>query len=143
MILHIADKKQSSWSLRPWLLLRMAGVPFDEQEHAFMEDKAAQRAAWRSVSPTSKLPVLHDNGLIIWDSLAICLYLAERYPQMLPENAAARAWSYCAAAEMHAGFTELRMQCPFRITPAEQPITAPMMHCKPSCAVWTNSGSRV
>lgn len=123
MILHIADKALSSWSMRPWLLIESAGVACEVREHSFLNDKAAQRAQWLAVSPTAKLPALHDNGRIIWDSLAICLYLAERHPQMLSDSPDARAWSYAAAAEMHSGFTALRTQCPFHNVP--QPPLAP------------------
>lgn len=118
MLLHIADKAKSSWSLRPWLLMKVAGIGFEEREHAFLEDKAEQKAQWLRFSPTGRLPVLEDGGEVVWDSLAICLHLAGRYPQLLPEDAAARSWSLAAAAEMHSGFTGLRTQCPFVAQPA-------------------------
>lgn len=124
MLLHIGDKHISSWSLRPWILLKMADIPFTEEVHAFLPDRAAQRRIWRAFSPTAQVPVLHDGDLLIWDSLAICLYLGERYPQIWPDERAARAWVYAASAEMHAGFTASRSQCNFTVRPAA-PITVP------------------
>ena len=124
MLLHIGDKHISSWSLRPWILLKMADIPFAEEVHAFLPDRTTQRRLWRAFSPTAQVPVLHDGELVIWDSLAICLYLGERYPQLWPDDRAARAWAYAASAEMHAGFTALRSQCGFTVRPAA-PITAP------------------
>lgn len=124
MLLHIGDKHISSWSLRPWILLKMADIPFAEEVHAFLPDRTTQRRLWRAFSPTAQVPVLHDGELVIWDSLAICLYLGERYPQLWPDDRAARAWAYAASAEMHAGFTALRSQCGFTVHPAA-PITAP------------------
>lgn len=118
MLLHTADHRYSSWSMRPWLLMKMAGIPFEVREHEFLDDIARQREQWRGFSPTSQVPVLQDGALCIWDSLAICLYIAERYPQAWPEDAAARAWAYAATAEMHSGFAVLRRDCPFRVTPA-------------------------
>ena len=82
MLLHIGDKHISSWSLRPWILLKMADIPFTEEVHAFLSDCAAQRRIWREFSPTAQVPTLYDGDLVIWDSLAICLYLNERYPQI-------------------------------------------------------------
>ena len=124
MLLHIGDKHISSWSLRPWILLKMADIPFTEEVHAFLSDRAAQRRIWREFSPTAQVPTLYDSDLVIWDSLAICLYLGERYPQIWPDDRAARAWSYAVSAEMHAGFPALRTQCNFTVRPAA-PITAP------------------
>lgn len=118
MLLHIGDHRSSSWSMRPWLLMKMADIPFEVQEHEFLDDLTLQREQWRIFSPTSKVPVLQDGALCIWDSLAICLYIAERYPQAWPSDVAARAWAYSATAEMHSGFAVLRHECPFRITPA-------------------------
>ncbi|MDO4642064.1 MAG: glutathione S-transferase [Neisseria sp.] len=122
MRLHIANKERSSWSLRPWLMLKMAGIEFEEELHLFLDDLAQQRQQWSSFSPNSKVPVLVDGDVTVWDSLAICLYLGERYPNIWPEDKAARIWAYSAAAEMHSGFPELRTQCDFRITPVEVPL---------------------
>jgi glutathione S-transferase len=105
--LFIANKNYSSWSLRPWLLLQQLQIPFQEQLRPF----SADRQAFRKFSPTGRVPCLVDDGITIWDSLAIVEYLAERHPGVWPTAAAARAWARCAAAEMHSGFTVLRAAC--------------------------------
>lgn len=106
--LYIANKNYSSWSLRPWVLMRALGIPFDERLNVF------ERSNWerfRQFSPTGRVPCLHDGETVIWDSLAIAEYLAERHAGVWPEDGAARAWARCAAAEMHSGFGDLRSQC--------------------------------
>lgn len=103
--LHIANKNYSSWSLRPWLLMTELGVAFEERLEPFGEVKFTR------FSPTGKVPCLHDSGHVIWDSLAITEYLAERHPGVWPTDATARAWARCASAEMHSGFFALRETC--------------------------------
>ena len=108
MKLVIGNKNYSTWSLRPWLLLKHAGIPFDEEVISFnAPDFAAQV---RRYSPSGKVPVLLDGDLAIWDSLAIVEYVAERFPQMQlwPADVKARAVARALCAEMHAGFAELR-----------------------------------
>ncbi len=107
--LHIANKNYSSWSLRPWLLLTELGLPFREQMHPFAP--GSNWAAFRAFSPNGKVPCLHDGDTLVWDSLAIVEYLAERHPGVWPSDPAARTWARCATAEMHAGFPALRQQC--------------------------------
>jgi glutathione S-transferase len=107
--LHIANKNYSSWSLRPWALLRALEIPFREEMHFF--EGASNELRFRTFSPSARVPCLHDGANVVWDSLAIAEYLAERHPGVWPADAAARAWSRCACAEMHAGFAELRNQC--------------------------------
>jgi glutathione S-transferase len=107
--LHIANKNYSSWSLRPWLLLRELQIPFTEHIVPF-HDTAAW-AAYRRLSPNAKVPCLMDGGTTVWESLAIVEYLAERHAGVWPEDATARAWARSAASEMHAGFGELRNRC--------------------------------
>jgi len=107
--LHIANKNYSSWSLRPWLLLTELGLPFREQMHPFAP--GSNWVAFRAFSPNGKVPCLHDGDVVVWDSLAIVEYLAERHPAVWPSDPAARAWARCATAEMHAGFPALRQQC--------------------------------
>ncbi len=119
LLLHIDRNHDSSWSLRPWLMMKMAGIEFAVCEHDFLDDVLEQRRQWRSFSPTSKIPVLEDGAVRVWDSLAICLYLAERHPRLWPDAAPARAWAYAAVAEMHAGFAVLRSRCPF---PLQEPV---------------------
>ena len=111
-LLVIGNKNYSSWSLRPWLLLRHFGVAFEERRLPLdTPEFFAQIGCW---SPTRTVPVLHDDGLVVPDSLAICEYANERWldgrgwPQDLRTRARARA----AAAEMHSGFRALRTQLP-------------------------------
>jgi glutathione S-transferase len=107
--LHIANKNYSSWSLRPWVLLRELQIPFVEHVVAF--HLAAEWVAYRRISPNGKVPCLIDEGTTVWESLAIVEYLAERHAGVWPQEAAARTWARSAASEMHAGFGELRSRC--------------------------------
>lgn len=107
--LHIANKNYSSWSLRPWLLLTELGLAFEERMHVFAA--GSNWAAFRGFSPNGRVPCLRDGDTVVWDSLAIVEYLAERHAGVWPHDAAARAWARCAAAEMHAGFGALRQHC--------------------------------
>lgn len=109
--LYIANKNYSSWSLRPWLLLSALGIPFDERLVPFNDDSAANWRAFREFSPNGKVPCLHDGAVVVWDSLAIAEYLAERHADVWPSDPVARAWARCAAAEMHSGFSALRSHC--------------------------------
>jgi len=107
--LYIANKNYSSWSLRPWVLMRELGIAFREHLVPF-----GQEAMWRDfrrISPTGKVPCLVDGGTVVWDSLSIAEYLAERHEGVWPAEAGARAWARSAAAEMHSGFGELRNRC--------------------------------
>ncbi|RDI98837.1 glutathione S-transferase family protein [Dyella solisilvae] len=107
--LYVANKNYSSWSLRPWVLMSELGIPFDEQQVAFGQGSNWQ--AFRSFSPSGRVPCLTDGDTVVWDSLAITEYLAEHHPAVWPSDRAARAWARCAAAEMHSGFGALREQC--------------------------------
>jgi len=107
--LYIANKNYSSWSLRPWVLMRELGIAFREHLVPF-----GQEAVWRDfrrISPTGKVPCLVDGDTVVWDSLSIAEYLAERHEGVWPAEAGARAWARSAAAEMHSGFGELRNRC--------------------------------
>jgi glutathione S-transferase len=110
--LHIANRNYSSWSLRPWLLLSELGIPFEECMTPFAEQPSSNRTAFGVFSPSGKVPCLHDSDMVVWDSLAITEYVAESHPGVWPADAPARAWARCASAEMHAGFSALRTQCP-------------------------------
>jgi glutathione S-transferase len=103
--LHITNKNYSSWSLRPWVLMRACGIEFDEVLHRFTPGSPSD---FRGISPSGRVPWLEDGDTVIWDSLAIAEYLAERHPQVWPADDRARAWARCAAAEMHSGFACLR-----------------------------------
>ncbi len=107
--LHIANKNYSSWSLRPWVLLRELAIPFTENLIPF--HRAADWAAYRCIAPNGKVPCLVNGDVTVWESLAIVEYLAERHAGVWPETTDARAWARSAAAEMHAGFGELRSRC--------------------------------
>ncbi|MBJ7221202.1 MULTISPECIES: glutathione S-transferase family protein [unclassified Brenneria] len=107
--LYIANKNYSSWSLRPWVLLKALSIPFEEKQVAFVS--AGANPAFKAFSPSAKVPCLIDGDTTVWDSLAITEYLAERHNAVWPADAKARAWARCAAAEMHSGFTALRNHC--------------------------------
>lgn len=116
MKLVVGNKNYSSWSLRPWLLLREAGIPFEEiAVRLFTPEFDAEIARY---SPAGKVPVLIDGDVHVWDSLAISEYLAERFPdqQLWPADAGARAHARSICAEMHAGFHQIRNQLPMNVT---------------------------
>lgn len=112
MKLVIGNKNYSSWSLRPWLLMQVLGLPFEELLVPLYAPGAKQ--ALLAQAPSGKVPALHDGALVLWDSLAIVEYLAEQYPDIAvwPAPADARAIARCVSAEMHAGFTALRSHMP-------------------------------
>ncbi|MCZ4281013.1 glutathione S-transferase family protein [Kiloniella laminariae] len=113
--LIIGNKNYSSWSLRPWIALKVKGVDFTEELSPF--DFAAGNPKFASFSPSKKVPVLQDGKLTVWESLAILEYLAERFPAagLWPEDQADRAWARSIAHEMHGGFSALRSQCPMNM----------------------------
>jgi glutathione S-transferase len=106
--LVIGNKAYSSWSLRPWLLMKHVGLEFDEVRIPLYQDDHAAKI--RVYSPSGKVPVLVDGSTTIWDSLAICEYLAEQHPErrLWPADAAMRSRGRAISAEMHAGFAALR-----------------------------------
>jgi glutathione S-transferase len=106
--LYIANKNYSSWSLRPWALMKELDVPFKETLVPF---SPTRHEDYLKFSPSGKVPCLDDHGTIVWDSLAIVEYLAERYGRVWPLDPEARAWARSASAEMHSGFTTLRNDC--------------------------------
>ena len=106
--LYIANKNYSSWSLRPWVLMRELGIAFTERLILFGH---ADWEGFRKISPSGSVPCLIDAETVVWDSLAIVEYLAERHAGVWPQESAARPWARSAAAEMHSGFTELRNRC--------------------------------
>lgn len=107
--LYIGNKNYSSWSLRPWLLMRALAIPFTE--HLVPFDPGTSWARFRAFSPSGKVPCLVDGDTVVWDSMAIAEYLAERHAGTWPADNTARAWARCAAAEMHSGFGALRQGC--------------------------------
>ncbi|MDR0219406.1 MAG: glutathione S-transferase family protein [Enterobacteriaceae bacterium] len=115
--LWIANKNYSSWSLRPWILLKALNIPFNEQLSYFEHGKSSIEK-FKAFSPTGLVPCLVDGYLTIWDSLAIAEYVAEDHAQVWPKDRVARAWARSAAAEMHSGFTALRQICTMNCTRA-------------------------
>jgi glutathione S-transferase len=108
--LHIGNRNYSSWSLRPWLVLRWAGIPFDEDVIPLGGEGygRARMPAVRSVSPSGRIPALTVGDLTIWDSLAITEWVAERASGVWPADATRRAIARSAACEMHSGFAAVR-----------------------------------
>src|SRR6266850_846119 len=106
MLLVIGNKNYSSWSLRPWIALKMLGVPFDEKRIALR--RAETKAEILRYSAAGHVPILRDGDTVVWDSLAILEYLAERHPQLWPADRAQRAKARAISAEMHSGFPHLR-----------------------------------
>lgn len=107
--LYIANKNYSSWSLRPWILMRELGIAFEEHVIPFPETNSFD--TFRPISPSGRVPSLHDGELVVWDSLSIAEYLAERHPGVWPTDSSARAFARSAAAEMHSSFGTLRSTC--------------------------------
>ena len=114
-----ANRNYSSWSLRPWLLMTALDIAFEDRIEPFT--KPQNYDDFRSFSPTGQVPVLIDGERVIWDSLGIALYLADRHDDVWPIDPAARAWAQSAACEMHSGFSALRHDCTMnvgvRVTP--------------------------
>ena len=119
MQLYIGNKNYSSWSMRPWVLMRQAGIAFDEVLLRFdsFDAGSAFKQRLAAVSPTGKVPALVHGDLVVWDTLAIAEYLAEQFPDLAlwPAGVRARAMARSACAEMHSGFGALRSACPMNI----------------------------
>jgi glutathione S-transferase len=119
--LYIANKNYSSWSMRPWVLLKQTGIAFEETMVRFGTDTFADDSAFKqsvlAVNPSGRVPVLVDDGFAVWDTLAIAEYVAEKFPDMRlwPQDAKARARARSVCAEMHSGFGALRSACPMNI----------------------------
>ena len=117
--LYIGNKNYSSWSMRPWVLLTQACIPFDDIIIRFDSFDAGSgfRTRIDSLNPAGKVPVLDDGGFIVWDTLAIAEYVAERFPEksLWPRSVQARARARSVCAEMHSGFSALRTACPMNI----------------------------
>ena len=145
LALVIGNKVYSSWSLRPWHLLRHAGVAFEEISIPLYEEGSKERILERS--PSGKVPALLDGELCIWDSLAICETLAERFPDRCgwPRDAAARATARSVSAEMHAGFVALRQELPMNAREQRAGVV-PSAHARADiervCAIWTECRER-
>ena len=117
--LYIGNKNYSSWSMRPWVLLKQAGIAFEEVKIRFdsFDSDSNFKQSIASVNPVGKVPALIDDGFAVWDTLAIAEYVAEKFPdkKLWPQDAKARARARCICAEMHSGFTALRSACSMNI----------------------------
>jgi glutathione S-transferase len=117
--LYIGNKNYSSWSMRPWVLLKQAQIPFEEIKVRFDSFDAGSefRNTMNAVSPTGKVPLLVHDDVMVWDTLAIAEYVAEQFPvqHLWPLDRTARAHARSICAEMHSGFTGLRGNCPMNI----------------------------
>ena len=145
MRLFIGNKVYSSWSLRPWIVMRAHGIAFEEHVIQLRAGDTADRI--RKVSPAGKVPALIDGETLVWDSLAIMEYLADKYPDkaIWPRDRLARAHARCTSAEMHSGFQSLRGQCQMTITkrfktsPRSPEVMADVARIT---ALWTEARSR-
>ena len=119
--LYIGNKNYSSWTMRPWVLLKQNGIQFEEVMVRFGDDPFMDNSSFKqavmAVNPAGRVPVLVDDTLAVWDTLAIAEYIAEKFPEkhLWPQNVAARARARSVCAEMHSGFTSLRSACPMNI----------------------------
>jgi glutathione S-transferase len=147
--LYIANKNYSSWSMRPWVLMRQAGIDFEEvyvRFDSFAPDSQF-KAALKDVNPVGKVPVLVHDGLALWDTLAIAEYVAEQFPDkaLWPKDRAARARARSVCAEMHSGFSGLRSACPMNIEAHLPEVGALALRDKPAvradleriCNLWS------
>jgi glutathione S-transferase len=140
MKLYIGNKNYSSWSMRPWVLMKQVGIPFDEVMVRFdaFTPESKFKAELRQVTPVGKVPVLVDDGLAVWDTLAIAEYLAERRAEqgggapLWPADARARARARSACAEMHSGFSALRGHCPMNIEARLPEVGARLLREQPA-----------
>ncbi|MFN6934022.1 MAG: glutathione S-transferase family protein [Tsuneonella sp.] len=108
-----ANRNYSSWSLRPWVLMKALGIPFEDRIEPFT--KPTNYDEFRAFSPTGQVPVLIDGDRTVWDSLGITLYLADRHDGVWPADEEARAFAQCAVTEMHGGFSALRNDCTMNV----------------------------
>lgn len=136
MQLYIGNKNYSSWSMRPWVLLRQAGIAFDEVMVRFdsFEAQSEFKRSLATLTPTGKVPLLVDDGLAVWDTLAIAEYLADKFPALglWPRDARQRARARSTCAEMHSGFGALRSACPMNIEASLPDIGALIWRDKPA-----------
>ena len=145
LTLVIGNKNYSSWSFRPWIAMKAAGIPFDEVVISL--DAADFKERVLKVSGTGKVPVLIDGNVRVWESLAILEYLAEKFPdaKLWPEDPAARAHARAISSEMHAGFLPLRKACPMNVwhPPKEYPQADDVMdNVRRIDAMWADSRKR-
>ena len=133
--LYIGNKNYSSWSMRPWVLLKQAGIPFEEVMVRFdsFDADSQFKTTMAAINPVAKVPVLVDGELAVWDTLAIAEYVAERFPDkpLWPQDVAARARARSVCAEMHAGFSALRSHCGMNIEAHLPEVGERLLHEQP------------
>lgn len=142
LALHIGNKNYSSWSMRPWVLLRHFGLPFQEVMHRFdsFDPDSQFKRDLAALSPTGKVPVLVHADLVVWDTLAIAEYLAEYAAEqdprhaLWPRDAKSRARARSLCAEMHSGFGALRSACPMNIEASLPDVGARVLAEQPAVA---------
>jgi glutathione S-transferase len=127
--IYLGNKNYSSWSLRPWLALKHTGAPFEEV--VIPLDRSDTTAAIRKHSPTGLVPCLEHDGRVLWESLSICEYLAETFPDagLWPRDPAARAYGRSMATEMHGGFAKMRQALPMDIR-SRIPLADRLSYCQ-------------
>ena len=145
LLLLIGNKNYSSWSLRPWIAMKVAGIAFAEQVISL--DASDFKARVGQISATGKVPALADGQTQVWESLAILEYLAEKFPQagLWPAEPVARADARSIAAEMHAGFLPLRRHYPMNIwrpVRRREPVPEVVEHVSRIDAMWTDCRTR-
>jgi glutathione S-transferase len=141
--LVIGNKNYSSWSMRPWLLMQHFGIPFEERFIPLYQDGHREKIA--PLSPSGRVPCLIDGETVIWDSLAICEYLADHHAGLWPADAAARGVARSVCAEMHSGFTALRSTFGMNIRRrSPRPIPTPEVAADIDriVALWTDCRTR-
>jgi glutathione S-transferase len=135
MQLVIGNKNYSSWSMRPWVLMKNAGIAFDEVMLRFdtFDANSQFKTAIGKINPVGKVPCLVHDGLAVWDTLAIAEYVAETFPEkkLWPQDAKHRTRARSLCAEMHSGFTALRGACPMNIEASLQEVGAIALRDKP------------
>lgn len=132
-----ANRNYSSWSLRPWLLMKGLSINFDDRLEHFTKPQNYEE--FRAFSPTGQVPVLLHEGRTIYDSMGITLYLADRHEAVWPKDPDARNWAQCAASEMHSGFSALRNDCTMnvgvrvKLRPMSDALTANIARIRELC----------
>lgn len=135
MQLFIGNKNYSSWSMRPWLLMRQRGIPFEETKLRLSFDAGSPfKNQLLQFAPTGKVPLLLDGELAVWDTLAIAEYLSEKYPtlHLWPAQPKQRARARCLCAEMHSGFAALRSSFPMNLEASLPEVGARLLRESPA-----------
>lgn len=145
LTIYLGNKNYSSWSLRPWLALKQTGAAFEEVVIPLSE--STTRGTILRHSPSGKVPALKHGELVVWDSLAICEYLAETFPEagLWPEDKAARAVARSVSAEMHSGFAALRQHLPMNVRssfPNRSPSPEAQADINRIAAIWRDCRKR-